>query len=67
MAFFKYIIEMDSDYVNPKITNARRLSKSSLKANYYGIKMGNGPTMPTTKDNFILYAGSIGRVFPELM
>lgn len=73
--YFKYIIQMtDGSYsssgellIAPKITDARRFSKSSLKENYFGLKMDNGPVMPTTQANFILYAGSIGVVFPELM
>ena len=72
---FKYIIEMtDGSYGSfgellraPKIINARRFFKPSLKENYFGLKMGNGPVMPTTQANFVLYAGSIDVTFPELM
>jgi hypothetical protein len=58
---------MSESFVNPVITDAIKVRDKSINCDSFGIQMGKGAVMPTTQANFVLYASSIGIMFPELM
>ena len=61
----QYLIEMSPSFSNPVIRDAKKI-KTNSREDTFGIQMGGGAILGTTKFNFQLYASSIGKTFPEL-